>query len=378
MKKIPSLLLLIILLSSFNACRNKRRSVIEQNDIPAQTLKWSYKKDFQIKDIVKEIQYILLEDNENSLFSSIDKLIIKKDRIYLLDITGPKSLLVFDITGKFLHKVGRQGNGPEEYTHFINFDVLDNGTVALYDMTKRRMMFYDVEGNYIQSINSSYSFNDFCVLPDNRYLLELDIYEENNNKRKLLLTKNLKDEEKSFFYFSDNYKNDRLNMRVFQPYKDSIAYMLPVASDTLFIFDQQGDIHQAYFFDFGDQRLPEELKNSYEETIDRRRQGIYYTYIFNTPILAGNYIFANVFMENHKYIAVFDRANNTSSYEVLSVENFSIEHVEFPVCALNDSIIVSYIDSNIYYDIKDQFSINPEIDNHLMNGGAIICLNKIK
>jgi hypothetical protein len=45
---------------------------------------------------------------------------------------------------------------------------------------------------------------------------------------------------------------------------------------------------------------------------------------------------------------------------------------------LNDSVIVSYIDSNIYYDVEDQFSVNPEIDKHLANGGAILCLNKIR
>ncbi|MDR1582941.1 MAG: 6-bladed beta-propeller [Prevotellaceae bacterium] len=340
-----NLLLVVILLSTFNACQNKEgASASEGNNIPTRTIKWKSEKDFQIKDIVKETQYIPLEDTENSLFSAIDKLIIKGDRIYLLDITGPKSLLVFDITGKFLHRVGRQGNGPGEYAHFINFDVLDNGIVSLYDQSKRRMMIYDADGNYIQSIKSSYSFNDFCRLSDNYYLLALDVYEKNNNKRKISLTKDLKHVEKSYFYFSDDYKNDRQNTRVFQPYKDDIAYMLPVASDTLFIFDRQGTIQQTYFFDFGNQKLPEKLKNSYEEIINKRRQGVYYTYVFNTPILIRDYIFAIIFMENQKYIAVFDRVNNTSTYEALTPENFSTEHVNFPLYAINDSIIISYID----------------------------------
>jgi hypothetical protein len=377
--KTSYLLLLVTLLSTFSACQNKEgASASEENSIPTQVIKWKSGKDFQIKDIVRGIQYIPLEDNENSLFSTIDKLIIKGDRIYLLDITGLKSLLVFDITGKFLHRVGRQGNGPGEYSHFINFDILDNGIVSLYDHAKRHMMIYDADGNYIQSIKSSYSFNDFCMLSNSCYLLALDIYEKNNNKRKVSLAKNLKHIEKSWFYFSDDYKNDRLNIRVFQPYKDNIAYMLPIASDTLFIFDRQGTIQQAYFFDFGNQKLPEKLKNSYEETINKRKQGIYYTYFFNTPILVRNYIFAIIFMENQKYITVFDRVNNTSTYEALTPENFSIEHVNFPLCAINDSIIVSYIDSNLYDAIKDRISVNPEIDNHLMNGGAIICLNTIR
>jgi hypothetical protein len=320
----------------------------------------------------------MLEDNENSLFASIDKMIIKDGRIYLLDITGPKSLLVFDITGKFLHRVGRQGNGPGEYAHsIINFDVLDNGTVLLHDYVKRNMMFYDKNGTYLKSVKSTFSFNDFCVLPDNRYLLATDIYEKKNENKKVILTHDLKQVDHSLFDFSGDYKNDKLNARTFQPYQDKIAYMLPV-SDTLFIFDKQGSVTQAYSFDFGKQKLPETLKNSYEETVTQRRNGNYYSYIFNAPVLMNQFIFANMFMGDRKYIAVFDCENNTLTYEALLPDNFSIENINFPLCTMGDSVVVSYIDSNLYDGIKDRFSVNTEIDNHLSNGGAIICLNKIK
>jgi hypothetical protein len=369
----------LFLLCIFCACQdNKNISLTNENDFFVQTIQWKMKKDFQIKDIVENIQYIMLEDNENSLFSAIDKLIIKGNRIYLLDITGPKSLLVFDMTGKFLHKIGRQGNGPGEYANsLINFDVLDNDIVLLYDYAKRKMMFYDENGKYVKSVRSTFSFNDFYMLQGNNYLLSMDIYEKRNKNRKIILTQDLNHIDYSLFFFSDDYKNDKLNIRTFQPYKNNIAYMCPI-SDTLFVFDKQGIVNHAYFFDFGKKKLPENLKNSYEETIIQRKKGNYYSYIYITPVIVNQYIFANMFIEDQKYIAVFDCENNTLTYELLSPDNFSIENINFPLCAMNDSLIVSYIDSNLYDDIKDRFSVNSEIDNHLLNGGAIICLNKIK
>jgi hypothetical protein len=319
-----------------------------------------------------------LEDNENSLFSAIDKLIIKGDRIYLLDITGPKSLLVFDITGKFLHRIGRMGAGPGEYSHsLINFDVLDNGIVLLYDYAKQNMLFYDKNGIFIKSIKSAFSFNDFCILPDNKYLLSTDIYEKQNKNRKVVLTQDLDREDHSLFYFSNEYKNDKLNVRSFQSYQDHIAYMLPV-SDTLFVFDKQGAIIQAYFFDFGEQKLPENLKNSYEEVVMQRKKGNYYNYIYNTPIIVNQYVIATMFIKDQKGITVFNRENNSLTYELLNPDEFSIDNINFPLCSMNDSVVVSYIDSNLYDAIKDRFSVNLETDKHLLNGGAVICLYKIK
>jgi hypothetical protein len=319
----------------------------------------------------------MLEDNANSLFSAIDKLIVKDDRIYLLDITGPKSLLVFDMSGKFLHRVGQQGNGPGEYAGMINFEVSEDGVVLLNDYRRRNVMFYDKNGMYIKSVKSAFSFRDFMLLPGSRYLLSTDIYEKHNNSMEITITGDLNKAEHSLFRFSDDDKDNKLNICVFQPYRNHIAYMLPV-SDMLYILDKEAHIAEACFFDFGNKKLPDEQKDDYEKTAMQRRKGIYYHYIYNTPIIVKQYIFASMFIDDKKGIAVFNRENGAMTYETLTPDNFSISNINFPLCAMNDSVIVSYLDSNLYDAIKDNFSVNAEIDSHLSNGGAILCLYKIK
>ena len=372
--------LLFLLLSS---CDNgKKKLTNSQKNISSfdvKNIEWRQKKDFSIKDIVRQVEYIKLEDNENSMFTSIDKMIIKDDRIYILDITGSHKLLVFDKSGAFLHKVGSQGGGPGEYSRsMLNFCVGEHtDEVILFDYAKKTMLFYDSDGNFIKSEKTNFSFNDFMKIKDNNYLVSLDIFEESNNYNKVVVTRDLKENNKSYFKFDKDYKNDKLNVRSFQSNNDLISYMTPV-SDTLYVFNNDGGIINGYYFDFKDRKLSKDLKNSYEEVVKSRRMGIHYTYIYETPIIIKNYIVASMFMGGQKCISVFNTNNSELTHEILNPETFDINNIYFPLCTIGDSILVSYIDSNIYGGIEDKLSISTELDNHLKLGGAILCLYSIK
>ncbi len=376
MKKISAFCWVCILLF---ACKNTNKSFDStEYGFSTKTIRWDLNKDFEIKEIVKNIQCIILEDTPESIFSTINKLIIKNDRIYILDIEGARSLLVFDINGKFIHKIGKQGNGPGEYSRsLINFTVNENDDVLLYDYAKRKMMRYDKNGKYIELYRSSFSFNDFIFLSNDQYLLSLDIYEKKNSNRKVMLTNDLNIQGEFFFYFHKNFKHNKLNVRTFQPNVDKIAYMHPV-NDTLFIFDNEGFLKQAWFFDFGSKKLAEELKNDYEKAVEEEKEGNSHSiHIFNTPICIKNYIIAEMIVNNQKCISVYDTTNNKLAYELLTPNKFSLNNINFPLCTVHDSLLVSYLDPDTYLVVKDNFSISPEIDKHLENGGVIILLNTI-
>jgi hypothetical protein len=161
------------------SCHNQKQRSGQDGDSAIQQIKWKSQKDFEIKDLVEDIQYILLENKTECLFSEISKLIIENDRIYILDMYETKSLFVFDITGKFLHKVGGVGGGPGEYTRYIFFDVYDN-MVYVCDISKHRMLIYDENGKFVKYEESSFVFDDFYILEQKKYLLSLNIYEDNN------------------------------------------------------------------------------------------------------------------------------------------------------------------------------------------------------
>jgi hypothetical protein len=315
-----------------------------------------------------------LENKSECLFSEINKLIIENDRIYILDMYGTKSLLVFDITGKFLHKIGGVGVGPGEYTHYINFDVHDN-IVYVNDISKNKILIFDESGKYIKSVNSSFSFSDFYILEQKKYLLSL-YKEDNNNNDKIIVTNDFKKSETAYFSFSKDSKDNKGNPRSFQPFQKKIAYMYPV-SDTLYILNEQGNIEKGYFFDFGDRKLPEKLKNDYAEAIKQERYNDY-IYIIDTPIKIKQYIIARLSMSNQRYIAAFEIQKNELTYELISRENFNVENINLPLYATDDSILVSYIDNYFYEIMKDKDLLDAKTTEHLSNDGVALCLYKLK
>lgn len=372
-------LCLILIIFSCNKRNTSANKVNEIIDVQCKVLEWKLDKDFEIKDMVDTVEFIKLEDNSESMITSIDKLILKGNRIYILDITGPHKLLVFDKDGTFSHRIGAQGEGPGEYSRsMLNFDVdVQNEQILLFDYAKKNIMFYDLDGKFLNSIKSRFTFNDFCILQNGRYLLSLDIFESNNDYRKIAFTDDFDRMLKSYFSFSKEYKNDRLNARSFQLNDDLISYMNPV-NDSLVIFNRFGEIRDLYFFDFKNSKLPEELKNHYEKAIQSRKSGNSYVYIHQTPIIIKDYIITSLFVGDQKGIAVFNTANNELSYEILNPKTFDMKNINFPLCTIGDSIVVSYIDSNLFPAIEKEIVLSEELKSHLQNGGMVLCLNRIK
>ena len=60
-------------------------------------------------------KHIVLETTPESTIGTIDKLIVRENKIYIMDKEITKSLFVFSIEGKFLYKINRAGRGPGEY-----------------------------------------------------------------------------------------------------------------------------------------------------------------------------------------------------------------------------------------------------------------------
>jgi hypothetical protein len=83
-------------------------------------------------------------------------------------------------------------------------------------------------------------------------------------------------------------------------------------------------------------------------------------------------------MGNQRYIAAFDIQKNESTYELVSIEDFNIKNISFPLYAMDDSTLVSYIDNYIYEIMKDKDLLDSAATEHLSNDGVVLCLYKIK
>lgn len=103
---------------------------------------------------------IVLETTDECLIKQIGKIEFYKENIYILDDLL-SCIFVYDKEGKFMHRIERKGDSPEEYISIEDF-CIDKETecIYIYDGFSGRILIVDFHGNFQRQINipKGYSF----------------------------------------------------------------------------------------------------------------------------------------------------------------------------------------------------------------------------
>ena len=78
----------------------------------------------------------------------------KNNRLYVVD-TKAHNIKVFNSTGKFLHKFGKQGNQDCEFNYPTHIAVDTNGKVYIVDTMNTRVQVFDQDYNFIMKFGSA-------------------------------------------------------------------------------------------------------------------------------------------------------------------------------------------------------------------------------
>lgn len=128
-------ILLAILLTACDRSQENERAIfnIDLTDLVESTVepinidKWS-----------KKVRYVPLETTDSVFIKYIQKVYLH-DNKFLIVHSGRIS--VFDIQGRYLHDIGKKGNGPEEYADL--FDLCLHGNDIYVQETPNRIKVYD-------------------------------------------------------------------------------------------------------------------------------------------------------------------------------------------------------------------------------------------
>lgn len=71
-------------------------------------------------------------------------------------------ILKFDLNGNLLKKIGRFGQGPEEF-NYPKRVINHNGELIVYDSFNRRLQYFDDEGKYIRGIKLFKTYTDIAI-----------------------------------------------------------------------------------------------------------------------------------------------------------------------------------------------------------------------
>ena len=69
----------------------------------------------RVSSWVDSITYLRLDSRKEALLGAINKVVCKKNAIYLLDRYKSKSIKKFSMTGEFITNIGEYGEAPGEY-----------------------------------------------------------------------------------------------------------------------------------------------------------------------------------------------------------------------------------------------------------------------
>ena len=181
--------------------------------------------------LIEEAYYVPLETTPESLFAYNRKTIVYKDRIYVMDDVLARAVFIFDMNGKFLRKIGKQGGAPNEFSLLFGMAVDEkNDRLVLFDQGKKKLLHFTLEGDYVKTTDVNFDFSGQMeyfpsgniVVATNRnfrniHLDELDDY-------RILQSDSLGNIVKAGFKRDDNKKLKIIYERMFRSGEDIVYY----------------------------------------------------------------------------------------------------------------------------------------------------------
>jgi len=302
MKRIIYLILIVLI--SMQSCLNSKsykysiedaQMVINIDSVQLVSLK------------IGEIKFVPLETTDDCLIGNADKVLIKNQRIYIGDFSKAMALFVFDINGKFIHKISKRGQGPGEYLSFRDFDIHNNGDIYMFDIFGQKLLIYNSEGSYLREIKFNYNFESFYLSINNIFLSVL--WSKDVEKKADLAVYDVTDGKTTYLLDDEKYLHDiPLKNSSYNFYQSpNSVYYSPKFSDIIYSIRQDSLIPAI-----GINNLPLPSDNVIKAWLSEKDFNKRLDLIKNS-----NYFLENVFIyETDEYIS-FDYKKGTITEKIL-------------------------------------------------------------
>lgn len=309
-------LILFVAFCCFFCTTHDNKSKLEKIEEIDLSRAYNNEKEEYLSSIADSIIYIPLQTDSNSILGPVRKpwenVKFSADRIFISD---GNQLIVYDFLGKFLNKIGRKGNGPQEFFRIDNFALFEKEKqVLIHDMMKRELLVYSFAGAFIRrlkvdfwptklaSLNNEYiafgndkgnrEFSDYktvSVLDKDGYLLSRLI---NHDLEKEIEKKN---------------EIARWELSCFYQYNDTLSYW-EFQYDTIWRIVDKDAAYPAFYINLGANKLPfKYILTENVNKLDDHCRFIYTLRIFETK----NFIFFRVAYKKYlKHILYNKKSHN--------------------------------------------------------------------
>ena len=358
-----SIFLLIFIL--FISCDNK--SQLQSNsDFDIDKIQLNDNCFDEIKtELIDSIRILKLNENEESFFVAISKLLVHNDTLYVFDRFGRDLLVSFDRNGNYITTFSQKGGGPKEYVQLWDFDV-DSNYVYLYDRATKKMLYYDHSGNFIKSHSSSFRGDAFVVLQNNEFLFSLA---KENKSPKVCITDSTLTITKTMLSYQKEELDDRITDNLFQRVKN-IIYYNKVVNDSVYAFSNRGNMQKCYYFNFNNRNVPNNEKYSYDKLCSSKGKEKY-IYLNDCPLILNNFIIGSVFQNGNKGTFLYDIRKGKGGIKEWRADKIELSDIILPI-TVAQNCVVGWIDYSVYEALSDKSMFSSELIQNLNDGGHIL------
>ena len=128
-----------------------------------------------VDSIIEKIDYIKLGKTGDVLIGQVTDFLITPDHIIVEDRWQAKAVFIFDRAGNSQAVISRLGRGPQEYMDLSTiFLTPDQQTIGIVDNSMKKLLYFDLQGNFIKKQDLPFSCNGIEYLDDKTMLLASD------------------------------------------------------------------------------------------------------------------------------------------------------------------------------------------------------------
>jgi hypothetical protein len=308
----PGRLLILILFPVITTCclRNTIPGTgisIEIN--PADSAKSGFSDYFELEKCIN------LANNDSSVMQDIRKISIVDDKIFILTWGDPK-ILIFNINGDHIRTINRYGRGPGEYTYVVDMSISSDGkTICLFDKELRKLLYYNLSGDFLKSVDLNTDLETFTILNDGNILgysflnhatpLNDTIYQlwHFNSHGKIL---------KGLLPVKREYLGNSIGLASSFNSTLSGLFFIPYTENTIYkITENPLQMTPLYKISFKDKTIPANLLEMPRKEMQKAFQN---SYILSGEFTGTKVVLINIYSsaERKNLTAIFNRKTNSS------------------------------------------------------------------
>ncbi|MDE6143302.1 MAG: 6-bladed beta-propeller [Muribaculaceae bacterium] len=367
----------IIILGAFaymfvvGSCGPRGKSIADYSDSPVSDtlfISTDIGNYSRIMNYADTIHFVILKEDENTMYSDINRVIDAYGRYFILDMSGSRKVVAFDYNGNPLTSYGKRGNGPGEFVFPWAMDV-DSNFVYVLDVSQRKVISYTHDGAYVSERKLPFFPGSFIALDNGDFLFNLDPNDESGFQ--LCKTDSLMNPLEYMIPYPDNCVGGWVTNDLFRRKDETITYYQS-PYDTIYDLNKAGNIVARHALEFEDGPISEEAKLDYikAEGDGLLNKGMQ---LLNNPVSLPNGIIVSEIYRDLKKYTVLNMGTSFSGGKIFD-DNVSAFDIITPCSVDRNGNLISFIDKDIASKCNDYQMLPDSIKSALDEGNRVLMI----